>query len=209
MSLVGKKTPYFTTGAVLNGREITLNFSLFQYLDKQNVLLFFYPKDFTAACAREMQGFQQKLKEFEKNETVIIGCSTDTEESHLAWLDIPKDLGGIAGITFPIIADPTKTIALNYGVLGGGYTLYDDSRKWTFAGSPYAYSATFLIDKKGIVRHQSVNDLSLGRNIDEYIRLIDAQMAVEGLAKTTVPNKQSDGKSATETEPAPEYFSNN
>ena len=179
MSLTGKKAPYFSTGAVINGEEIIVNFSLTQYIDKKNVLLFFYPKDFSFVCPGEIHAFQEKLADFEKRETVVIGCSTDTAEAHLAWLNTPVENGGIAGVKFPIIADSSKIVSMNYEVLAGEFLLNDDSRKWTFTGIPYAYRATFLIDKKGIVRHQSVNDFALNRNIDEYIRLIDVQRQAE------------------------------
>ena len=91
MALVGKKAPHFTAGAVINGEEIVENFSLDQYLGKKNVLFFFYPKDFTFVCPTEIHAFQEKLKEFEKRNTIVIGCSTDSEETHLAWLNTPKD----------------------------------------------------------------------------------------------------------------------
>jgi peroxiredoxin (alkyl hydroperoxide reductase subunit C) len=179
MGLVGKKAPQFNTGAVINGEEIVDNFSLDQYIGKKNVLFFFYPKDFTFVCPTEIHAFQEKLAEFEKRDTVVVGCSTDTEETHLAWLTTAKDNGGIEGVTYPLVADVSKVISLNYGVLAGEYTFNNESRTWSFNGIPVAYRGSFLIDKEGIVRHESVNDLPLGRNIDEYIRLVDAQLHVE------------------------------
>jgi peroxiredoxin (alkyl hydroperoxide reductase subunit C) len=179
MGLVGKKAPQFNTGAVINGEEIVDNFSLDQYIGKKNVLFFFYPKDFTFVCPTEIHAFQEKLAEFEKRDTVVVGCSTDTEETHLAWLTTAKDNGGIEGVTYPLVADVSKVISLNYGVLAGEYTFNNESRTWSFSGIPVAYRGSFLIDKEGIVRHESVNDLPLGRNIDEYIRLVDAQLHVE------------------------------
>jgi peroxiredoxin (alkyl hydroperoxide reductase subunit C) len=179
MALVGKKAPQFNTGAVINGEEIVDNFSLDQYIGKKNVLFFFYPKDFTFVCPTEIHAFQEKLAEFEKRDTVVVGCSTDTEETHLAWLTTAKDNGGIEGVTYPLVADVSKVISLNYGVLAGEYTFNNESRTWSFSGIPVAYRGSFLIDKEGIVRHESVNDLPLGRNIDEYIRLVDAQLHVE------------------------------
>ena len=179
MGLVGKKAPQFSTGAVINGEEIVDNFSLDQYIGKKNVLFFFYPKDFTFVCPTEIHAFQEKLAEFEKRDTVVVGCSTDTEETHLAWLTTAKDNGGIEGVTYPLVADVSKVISLNYGVLAGEYTFNNENRTWSFSGIPVAYRGSFLIDKEGIVRHESVNDLPLGRNIDEYIRLVDAQLHVE------------------------------
>ena len=179
MALVGKKAPQFSTGAVINGEEIVDSFSLDQYIGKKNVLFFFYPKDFTFVCPTEIHAFQEKLAEFEKRDTIVVGCSTDTEETHLAWLATAKDNGGIEGVTYPLVADVSKVVSLNYGVLAGEYAFNNDTRTWSFSGAPIAYRGTFLIDKEGIVRHESVNDLPLGRNIDEYIRLVDAQLHVE------------------------------
>ena len=153
MALVGKQAPQFSAGAVINGEEIVENFSLQQYIGKKNVVLFFYPKDFTFVCPTEIHAFQEKLAEFEKRDTVVIGCSTDTEETHLAWLTTPKDNGGIEGVTFTIIADAAKVISLNYGVLGGEYAFNSDTRMWSFTGAPIAYRGTFIIDKTGVVRH--------------------------------------------------------
>ncbi|MFN8253629.1 MAG: peroxiredoxin [Ferruginibacter sp.] len=210
MALVGKKAPHFSAGAVINGEEITENFSLDQYIGKKNVILFFYPKDFTFVCPTEIHAFQEKLEAFEKRNTVVIGCSTDTEETHLAWLTTPKDKGGIEGVTYPIVADVAKTIALNYGVLGGEYHFDAATRTWSFSGAPIAYRGTFLIDKEGIVRHESVNDFPLGRNIDEYIRLIDAQLHVEEFGEVC-PANWEEGKDAMKATNAgvAEYFSNN
>jgi len=173
MSLVGKKAPSFTAPAVINGDEIVEGFSLTQYLGKKDVIFFFYPKDFTFVCPTEILAFQDKLKEFEKRNVAVIGCSTDTENSHLAWLSVPKNKGGIQGVTYPIVADVTKTIAINYGVLAGHYD-YNEEGLMVFEGEGIAYRGTFLIDKHGVVRHQVVNDLPLGRSIDEALRMVDA-----------------------------------
>jgi peroxiredoxin (alkyl hydroperoxide reductase subunit C) len=123
MSLVGKKAPLFKAPAVINGDEIVEDFSLEQYLGKKEVIFFFYPKDFTFVCPTEILAFQEKLAEFEKRNVAIVGASTDTEETHLAWLNTPKDQGGIQGVTYPIVADVSKTIATNYGILGGDWGL--------------------------------------------------------------------------------------
>lgn len=195
MSLVGKKAPQFTVGAVINGEEIVDNFSLDQYLGKKNIVLFFYPKDFTFVCPTEIHAFQAKLAEFEARDTVVVGCSTDTEETHLAWLNTPKDNGGIQGVTFPIIADASKVISMNYDVLGGEYSFDSNTRTWSFNGSPVDYRGTFIIDKTGIVRHVSINDGPLGRNIDEFIRLIDAQIHVEKFGEVC-PANWSEGEEA-------------
>lgn len=173
MALVGRKAPKFSAPAVINGEEIVENFSLDQYLGQKDVIFFFYPKDFTFVCPTEILAFQEKLEEFKKRNVAVVGCSTDTENSHLAWLSTPKTNGGIEGVTYPIVADVAKTIAVNYGVLAGDYE-YNEDGFMEFNGLPIAYRATFLIDKKGIVRHELINDLPLGRNIDEAIRIVDA-----------------------------------
>lgn len=210
MSLTGKTAPHFVAGAVINGEEIVEHFSLEQYIGKKNVVLFFYPKDFTFVCPTEIHAFQEKLAEFEKRDTVVIGCSTDTEETHLAWLNTPKDHGGIQGVTYPILADVSKVIAMNYGVLGGEYSFDATTRTWSFSGAPIAYRGTFIIDKTGIVRHASVNDFPLGRNIDEYIRLIDAQLHVEKHGEVCPANWEEGEKAMTATqEGVAAYFSNN
>ena len=210
MALTGKKAPHFISGAVINGEEIVDNFSLDQYLGKNHVILFFYPKDFTFVCPTEIHAFQEKLGEFEKRNTVVIGCSTDTEETHLAWLNTPKDNGGIEGVTYPIIADAAKTISMNYGVLAGEYAFNSDTRQWSFSGAPVAYRGTFLIDKEGIVRHESINDLPLGRNIDEYLRLLDAQLHVEKFGEVCPANWEEGEEAMKATnEGVAEYFSRN
>ncbi|MTI22276.1 peroxiredoxin [Fulvivirga sp. RKSG066] len=173
MSLVGKKAPVFTAPAVLNGEEIVEDFNLSDYIGKQEVILFFYPKDFTFVCPTEIHAFEQKKAEFEKRGVQVIGVSCDTEDTHLAWLMTPKANGGIEGVTYPLVADASKTIASNYGVLGGDWN-YTEEGELTFEGAPISYRGTFYIDKEGIVRHETVNFFPIGRNIDEYIRIVDA-----------------------------------
>ena len=197
MSLVGKKAPKISSGAVINGEEIIDNFNLDQYLGNKNVVLFFYPKDFTFVCPTEIHAFQEKLTEFAKRDTIVVGCSTDTEETHLAWINTPREQGGIAGITFPMIADTSKVVSLNYGVLGGTYQFDPEENLWSFEGVPVAYRGTYLIDKEGIVRHESINDLPLGRNIDEYLRIVDAQIHVEKFGEVC-PANWEEGEEAME-----------
>lgn len=171
--LVGRKAPSFTAAAVVNGGEIVEDFSLDQYLGKNHVLFFFYPKDFTFVCPSELHAFQSKLAEFEARGTKVVACSTDTEESHWGWLQVPKAKGGIEGITYPIVADTSKTISEAFGVLAGEYE-YDMEGKLTATGPMIAYRGLFLIDKEGVVMHQLVNNLPLGRNVDEALRMVDA-----------------------------------
>ncbi|HKM45753.1 MAG TPA: peroxiredoxin [Dysgonamonadaceae bacterium] len=176
--LVGKKAPSFWTKAVINGNEIIEDFSLDQYLGKKYVVFFFYPADFTFVCPTELIAFQNKLKEFEDRDTVLVGASTDSAFSHWKWLQTPQNDGGIKGVTYPLVADHNKTISMAYDVLAGGYT-EDASNNIVFAGSSEAYRGLFLIDKEGTVRHQVVNDMPLGRSVDEILRVIDALQFTE------------------------------
>jgi peroxiredoxin (alkyl hydroperoxide reductase subunit C) len=173
MIMIGKKAPLFKAPAVVDGEKVVYDFSLQDFLGKKEVIFFFYPKDFTFVCPTELIAFQSALKEFEKRGVAIVGCSTDTEESHLAWLQIPSNKGGIQGITYPLVADAAKTIAANYGVLGGEWDYDEQADLLHFVGVPVAYRGTFLIDKEGIIRHISINELSLGRNILELLRIVD------------------------------------
>jgi len=194
MTLVGKKAPLFSAPAVINGEEIVESFSLEQYIGNKEVVFFFYPKDFTFVCPTEILAFQEKLGEFEKRGVAIVGISCDTEESHLAWLNTAKDQGGIQGVTYPLVADPAKTIAHNYGVLAGDWD-YNEEGELEFKGAPVAFRGSFLIDKAGTVRHETINDLPLGRNIDEMIRLVDALHHVEKFGEVC-PANWEEGKDA-------------
>jgi peroxiredoxin (alkyl hydroperoxide reductase subunit C) len=173
MALVGKKAPLFKASAVINGEEIVEDFSLDQYLGKKHVVFFFYPKDFTFVCPTELHAFQEKLTDFESRGCAVVGCSTDTEQSHWGWLQLDKKQGGIKGVTYPIVADTTKIISLNFDTLFGDYDV-DDSGDLVASGPMIAFRGLFLIDKAGIVRHQLINDLPLGRNVDEALRMVDA-----------------------------------
>lgn len=194
MSLVMQKAPVFKAPAVIDGDEIVEDFSLEQYLGKKYVVFFFYPKDFTFVCPTEIHAFQEKLAEFEKRDVQVVGCSTDTEETHLAWLDTPRDKGGIQGVTYPIVADTAKTISQMYGVLAGYYDI-DDEGNPTFEGVPVALRGTFLIDKDGVVHQETINNLPLGRNIDETLRLIDALQYTEKHGEVC-PANWEEGKDA-------------
>ena len=177
MSLVGRKAPLFKAPAVVNGYEIVEDFSLNDLIGVKEIVLFFYPTDFTFVYPAEILSFQELLPEFEKRNVAVIGISTDTEETHLAWLGTPKKQGGIEGVTYPLIADVAKTIAANYGVLGGDWD-YDDDGNLVFDGKPIAFKGIFLIDKAGIVRHECINFFTLGRNIHDTLRVVDAWQLV-------------------------------
>ena len=196
--LVGKKAPQFTAQAVIKGNQIVENFSLDQFLGKQHVVFFFYPKDFTFVCPTELHAFQEKLGEFEKRNVAVVACSTDTEQSHWGWLQMSKEEGGIKGVTYPIVADTNKTISKNYDVLAGDF-YYDDNDELQAEGELIAYRGLFLIDKEGIVRYQVVNDLPLGRSVDETLRMVDALQFTEehGEACPANWNKEKEGLKAT------------
>ena len=172
-SLIGKKAPSFKAGAITNGGTVVSDFSLDQFVGKKHVVFFFYPKDFTFVCPTELHAFQEKLAEFESRNCAVVACSTDTEESHWGWLQMEKNAGGIKGITYPIVADISKTIADNYGVLAGEYD-YDEDGNLVANGPMIAYRGLFLIDKNGVVMHQLINNFPLGRNVEEALRMVDA-----------------------------------
>jgi alkyl hydroperoxide reductase subunit AhpC len=157
---IQKTAPDFTADAVrgLEFTEIKLSALRGQY-----VVLFFYPLDFTFVCPTEIIAFDEKYDEFKKRGAEVIGVSVDSKYSHLAWQKTPRKQGGLGGVRYPLVADITKQIARDYGVL------FEDG-----ADAGLALRGTFVIDKKGNVRHATLNDLPLGRNIDEYLRLIDA-----------------------------------
>ena len=207
--LVGQPAPKFTAAAVLNGSEIVDNFTLEQYIDNKYVMFFFYPKDFTFVCPTELHAFQEKLAEFEARGCTVVGCSTDTAERHAAYLRMPKNQGGIEGITYPLVADTAKTISSNFDVLTGMYD-YDEEGNLIADNELIAYRGLFLIDKDGIVQHQLVNNLPLGRNVDEAIRILDALIHVETVGEVCPANwsKGKEAMSATD-EGVSGYLANN
>ncbi len=171
--LVGKKAPHFMAPAVVNGGEAVNDFSLDQYIGKKYVIFYFYPADFTFVCPTEIIAFQDKMAEFEKRNVAVVGCSVDSEFSHWKWLQTEKKDGGIKGVKYPLVADQSMTIAENYDVLAGSYD-YNEDGEAVFEGIPQAFRGLFLIDKEGKVRHQVVNDMPLGRSVEEALRMVDA-----------------------------------
>lgn len=159
MVLVGKKAPDFVASAVLGDNTIVDNFKLSEQIKGKYALLFFYPLDFTFVCPSEILAFDHRLAAFKEKNVEVIGVSVDSHFTHLAWKNTPVEKGGLGKVGFPLVADLTKSIAKDYDVL---------------TGDAIALRGTFLIDKEGVVRHQVVNDLPLGRNIDEAIRMVDA-----------------------------------
>lgn len=161
--LVGQRAPHFRASAVVNGRIVD-DFPLYDLQGKYVVLLF-YPLDFTFVCPTELHAFQEKIKEFEARNAQVIACSVDSVYTHLAWLNTPRAIGGIQGVEYPLISDINKDIALHYNVL-------DEEEG-------IAYRGLFLIDCDGFIRHQVVNDLPLGRSVDETLRILDALITYE------------------------------
>ena len=156
--LVGKQAPDFTATAVLGDNEIK-EITLSLFTKGKYTVVFFYPFDFTFVCPTELIAFDHRLDEFKKRNVEVIGVSIDSEHTHLAWRNTPVEKGGIGQVRYPIVADVRHLIARAYVVESPG---------------GQAYRGSFLIDKGGIVRHQVVNDLPLGRNIDEFLRLVEA-----------------------------------
>lgn len=207
-SLVGKSAPDFNATAVVNGHEIVENFSLSQYKGKKYVVFFFYPMDFTFVCPTELHAFQEKLAEFEKRNVQVIGCSVDSEYSHFSWLQTPKKEGGIEGVKYPLVSDFSKEISESYGVLAGNYHI-DENGSVKYDGAPVALRGLFLIDKEGVVRHMVINDLPLGRNVDEVLRMVDALQHFEENGEVC-PANWSKGKEALQATDSgvAEYLSN-
>lgn len=191
MVLVNQEAPDFTAKAVSGGQVID-DFKLSDQRGKY-VVLFFYPLDFTFVCPTELHAFQEKLEEFKKRNVEVIGVSTDSWFSHIAWLNTPKTQGGIEGVTYPLVSDFNKTISRDYDVL--------------FEDLGAAYRGLFLIDKKGIVQHQVVNNLPLGRNIEEVLRMVDALQFTEEHGEVCPANWTQGEKAMKPTESGlKEYF---
>ena len=173
--LVTKPAPNFKQTAIMPDNNFK-DISLSDYKGKK-VVLFFYPLDFTFVCPTELIAFDKRLSEFNDRNTVVIGCSVDSKWSHYAWKNTPVEKGGIGNVQYPIVADIDKSIARSFEVLLGANnaTVYtDDDELDTTVGGTISLRGSFLIDEEGIVRHSVINDLPLGRNIDEMLRMIDA-----------------------------------
>jgi peroxiredoxin (alkyl hydroperoxide reductase subunit C) len=181
MSLVGKKFPSIAVDAISEMGD-NLKINIFEEAKNNNkkVLLFWYPKDFTFVCPTELHAFQAALPEFEKRNTIVIGASCDTNEVHFAWLNTAKDNGGIEGVTYPILADTNRNLSNILGILDVESTEYSEETDSVIVeGSYVTYRATYLVDETGKIFHESVNDMPLGRNVNEYLRLIDAYTHVQ------------------------------
>jgi len=173
-TLVTKQAPDFTAKAVMPDNTIG-ELTLSSYRGK-NVVLFFYPLDFTFVCPSEIIAFNRRLKDFRQRDCEVIGVSVDSEFAHWAWRNVPPDKGGIGAIGYPLVADLSKKIARDYGVL------FNDA---------VALRGLFLIDTHGIVRHAVVNDLPLGRSVDEALRMVDALAHYEKFGEVCPANWRS------------------
>jgi peroxiredoxin (alkyl hydroperoxide reductase subunit C) len=162
--LVGKVAPDFNAVAVMGNNDINENFNLKKHLNGKYGVIFFYPLDFTFVCPSELIAFDHRLDEFKKRNVEVIGISIDSQFTHLAWKNTPVNNGGIGKVGYPLVADIKHEICKAYDVE---------------AADGVAYRGSFLIDRAGVVRHQVVNDLPLGRNIDEMLRMIDALQFTE------------------------------
>ena len=207
--LVGKKAPVFKASAVVNGNEIVENFSLDQFVGKKYVVFFFYPADFTFVCPTELLAFQDQIAEFESRNVAVVAASTDSANSHWKWLQTPQKEGGIQGVKYPLVSDQSLMISSNYDVLAGGVD-YTEEGEEVFVGAPQAYRGLFLIDKQGIVRHQVVNDMPLGRSVEETLRMIDSLQFTEEYGEVCPANwkKGKEGLKATQ-EGISDYLSHN
>jgi len=182
--LVGKPAPDFTAKAVMPNNTINDAFNLHDHIKNHYAILFFYPLDFTFVCPSEILAFNKKIDEFKEKGAKVISVSVDSHFSHLAYKNTAVSKGGIGDIQFPMVADLKKTISADYDVL------------WD---SSIALRGTFLIDKKGIVRHQTVNDLPLGRSVEEMLRLVDALAHHEEYGEVCPANWNSSKKAMKPT----------
>jgi len=197
MSIVGKQFPDLSVNA-MNEMGDTINVNVLEEAknNKKKVLLFWYPKDFTFVCPTELHAFQAALGEFEKRNTIVIGASCDTAEVHFAWLSTAKDNGGIEGVTYNLLADSNRNLASTLGILDISNERYDEETGVLLVdGDNVTYRATYLIDEEGMVFHEGVNHMPLGRNVNEFIRLIDAFTHVQEKGEVC-PANWEEGKDA-------------
>jgi len=197
MALVGKKFPNINVDA-MNDMGDTFKLNVLEEAKNNNkkVVLFWYPKDFTFVCPTELHAFQAAIGEFEKRNTVVIGASCDTPEVHFAWLSTAKDNGGIEGVTYPILADSNRNLSSILGILDITNEVYDEETGTVqVEGDNVTYRATYIIDEEGTVQHESINNMPLGRNVNEYLRVVDALTHVQEKGEVC-PANWEDGKEA-------------
>ncbi|TKI68456.1 peroxiredoxin [Sulfurimonas crateris] len=193
--LVTNPAPDFTATAVLADGSIVDNFKLSENFGEKGTVLFFYPLDFTFVCPSEIIAFSHRIDEFKSRGVNVIGVSVDSQFSHFAWRETPVNNGGIGRVKYPLVADLTKQISKDYDVL---------------FGESVALRGSFLIDAKGTIRHAVINDLPLGRNIDEMIRMVDAMQFTDEHGEVCAAGwqKGDEGMKAS-TEGVAEYLAKN
>jgi peroxiredoxin (alkyl hydroperoxide reductase subunit C) len=212
MSFVGKKFPSLNVTAIDEmGDNKIIN--IFEEATKNNkkVLLFWYPKDFTFVCPTELHAFQAALPEFEKRNTIVIGASCDTAEVHFAWLNTAKDNGGIEGVTYPLVADSNRNLSSILDILDVASVDYNEEFDVDIiTGDCVTYRATYLIDEEGTVFHEGINHMPLGRNVQEYLRLVDAFTHVQKNGEVC-PANWEEGKTSMKADRVgvADYLSNN
>lgn len=196
-TLVGKTFPNLAVNA-MDQMGDTFELNVLEEVKKKNkkVLLFWYPKDFTFVCPTELHAFESALGEFEKRNTLVIGASCDTPEVHFAWLSTSKDNGGIEGVTYPILADSNRNLSSILGILDITKEVYDEATDTVqVEGDNVTYRATYLIDENGLVFHEGINHMPVGRNVNEFLRLIDAYTHVQSHGEVC-PANWEEGKEA-------------
>ena len=211
MAIVGKKFPNLNVDA-MNEMGDTFKLNVLEEARNNNkkVLLFWYPKDFTFVCPTELHAFQEALGEFEKRNTIVIGASCDTPEVHFAWLNTAKDDGGIEGVTYPILADSNRNLAGTLDILDVEMEFNEDIDNHVLVGDNVTFRATYLIDEEGTVFHEGVNHMPVGRNVNEFIRMIDAYTHVQKNGEVC-PANWEEGKEAMSADrnATAEYLSRN
>lgn len=196
MALVGKQFPNITVDAISEmGDNLRINVLEEATKNNKKVLLFWYPKDFTFVCPTELHAFQAALPEFEQRNTIVIGASCDTNEVHFAWLNTAKNNGGIEGVTYPLLADTTRNLANALDILDVADEFNEETGDYLLTGSNVTFRATYLIDETGKIFHESVNDMPLGRNVNEYLRLVDAYTHIQTKGEVCPANWEA-GKEA-------------
>ena len=194
MAYVGKKFPDIDVEAINEmGDKININIFKKAKKERKKILLFWYPKDFTFVCPTELHSFQEHLNDFENRNTIVIGASCDSAEVHFAWLNTPKENGGIEGISYDIIADTNRNLSSILNVLDGEQT--EIGNVDLIKGDNVSYRATFLIDEKGFVFHEGINHMPIGRNVLEFLRIIDAYSHVQKNGEVC-PANWEDGEEA-------------
>jgi len=212
MTAVGKPFPNIAVNAMDEmGDTFKLNIYEKAITEKKKILLFWYPKDFTFVCPTEIHAFQEAQQAFAERNTLLVGASCDTAEVHFAWLNTAKDNGGIEGVTYPLLADSNRNLANILGILDAHVSgVHDETGAPILEGDNVPYRATYIIDEEGMVVHESINHMPIGRNVNEYIRLIDAYSHVQKHGEVCPANWEEGKQAMTASRVGvADYFNNN